>query len=265
MAALRRRRAPSRPCARRSRALEGLSTIDCGAPSSVITPVSWSVRQNVANAERSHFVLSTMAMTSRADAVIARLICASSSVASERPVSTVNPAAPRNAFCTLILPNTPSPMWPTSESASQRTKPPGIATVIPGVPASSEAIRSPLVRMVRCVHGPPARICRATASAVVLASNAMLSPSVIMPAPRRPMTSFLAGCRSSRTWNVPSVRPSDRSPPRAIAPPCALISRPSCSRRTRSLRMVTRETPKMVASSLTCARPCSATNVAMRS
>ena len=62
----------------------------------------WSVAQNVANAARSHFVLSTMAMTSRAAVTIERLICASSSVASLRPDSSVKPAAPRKAFWTLI-------------------------------------------------------------------------------------------------------------------------------------------------------------------
>ena len=61
-----------------------------------------SVGQNVANAARSHLVWSTMAMTSRAAATIERLIWASSSVASLRPESMVKPAAPRNAFWTLI-------------------------------------------------------------------------------------------------------------------------------------------------------------------
>ena len=51
----------------------------------------WSVGQNVANAARSHFVWSTIAMTSRAAATIERLIWASSSVASARPDSRVKP------------------------------------------------------------------------------------------------------------------------------------------------------------------------------
>ena len=107
-----------------------------------------SVGQNVANAARSHFVWSTMAMTSRAAATIERLICASSSVASASPDSGVKPAAPRNAFWTLIRLNSPSPSWPTTDSASQRTRPPSIRTTIPGCPASSEAIRRPLVMTV---------------------------------------------------------------------------------------------------------------------
>ena len=92
-----------------------------------------SVGQNVANAARSHFVWSTMAMTSRAAATIERLIWASSSVASASPDSRVNPAAPRNAFWTLIRLNRPSPSWPTTDSASQRTRPPSISTVMPGM------------------------------------------------------------------------------------------------------------------------------------
>ena len=100
--------------------------------SSVSTASISSVGQKVANAARSHFVWSTMAMTSRAAATIERLICASSSVASASPDSMVNPAAPRKAFWTLIRLNRPSPSWPTTESASQRTRPPSIRTVMPG-------------------------------------------------------------------------------------------------------------------------------------
>ena len=66
-----------------------------------------------------------MPMTSRAASAMNRLIWASSSVASLSPDSRLMPAAPRNAFCTLILRKTPSPRGPTTESASQRTKPPG--------------------------------------------------------------------------------------------------------------------------------------------
>ena len=61
-----------------------------------------------------------------------RLICASSSVASLRPASIAKPAAPMNAFWTLTFSNSPSPSWPTTDSASQRTNPPGITTVMPG-------------------------------------------------------------------------------------------------------------------------------------
>ena len=62
-----------------------------------------------------------------------RLICASSSVASLRPASRLNPAAPRNAFWTLTLSNRPVAQRADDERASHRTKPPGIATVMPGM------------------------------------------------------------------------------------------------------------------------------------
>ena len=62
--------------------------------SSVSTTSMSSVGQNVANAARSHLVLSTIAMTSRAAATIERLICASSSVASLRPDSMREPGRP---------------------------------------------------------------------------------------------------------------------------------------------------------------------------
>ena len=109
--------------------------------SSVRTTSISSVGQNVANAARSHFVCRRCAMTSRAAATIERLIWASSSVASARPDSSVKPAAPRNAFWTLIRLNSPSPSWPTTESASQRTRPPSMSTVMPrdGRPAPRRA------------------------------------------------------------------------------------------------------------------------------
>ena len=132
------RLATRRPPARRSRTsmprpVERLDHRRRGALRRSGPRAIWSVRQNVANAARSHFVWSTIAMTSRAAATIERLIWASSSVASARPDSRVKPAAPRNAFWTLIRLNTPSPSWPTTDSASQRTRPPGISDGDPGM------------------------------------------------------------------------------------------------------------------------------------
>ena len=91
-----------------------------------------AVGQNVANAACSHFVWSTIAMTSRAAATMDCLIWASSSVASASPDSIRNPAAPRNARWTLTRRNRSSPSWPTTDMASQRTRPPSISTLIPG-------------------------------------------------------------------------------------------------------------------------------------
>ena len=65
--------------------------VAAGAPSSAMTADRSDSRQNVANAERPHFVLSTMPMTSRAASAIERLIWASSSVASLRPDSRLKP------------------------------------------------------------------------------------------------------------------------------------------------------------------------------
>ena len=63
------------------------------------------------------------------------------------------------------------------------------------------------------------RRCRATASAVVLASKAMLSPSTTMLAASRPIRSFASGWRRSRTSNALS----GRLPAAAIAPPWVRI------------------------------------------
>ena len=60
----------------------------------------------------------------RAPSTMRRLICASSSVASLRPASIANPAAPMNAFWMLTFSNSPSPSGPTRLRASQRTNPP---------------------------------------------------------------------------------------------------------------------------------------------
>ena len=218
-----------------------------------------SVGQNVANAARSHLVWSTMAMTSRAAATIERLIWASSSVASASPDSGVKPAAPRNAFWTLIRLNRPSPSWPTTDSASQRTRPPSIRTTIPGCPASSEAIRRPLVMTVSWLQPARALSWRATDRAVVLASITMLSPSCTSAAPAAPIHSFSSAWSRSRMSNESSGwRRSS-----AIAPPWVRTSRRSCSSPTRSLRIVTAETWNRAARSLTRARPCSSTMRAM--
>ncbi len=247
--------APSRrsrePCAVATRTVipraVTASIIDAGAASSVSTSSIWSVWQNVANAARSHLVWSTIAMTSRAAATIARLIWASSSVASLRPDSRVNPAAPTIAFWTLIRSKRPSPSWPTTERASQRTRPPSIRTMIPGEPASSEAIRSPLVMTVSWLQPPCARSRRATASAVVLASMTMLSPSRTRDAARvadrrlllllEPLAQVegelgMVALRHDRA----TVRADHRArPPRARRGPCGWSpTRPRIVRRGRS-------------------------------
>ena len=118
-----------------------------------------------------------MPVTSIAPDTIARLIWASSSVASVRPDWIVKPAAPRNARAMLIRRKNPSPHGPTTDSASQRMRPPGIRIVIPSCPASSSAIRIPFVTTVSSRQPPIWRRRRATSSAVVLASNAIVSPS----------------------------------------------------------------------------------------
>ena len=180
-----------------------------------------SIGQNVANAACSHFVLSTIAMTSRAAVTIASLICASSSVASASPDSRVKPAAPRNAFWTLIRLNRPSPSCPTTDSASQRTRPPSISTLIPGWPASSEARRRPLVMTVSWLQGPRALRWRATERAVVLASNTMLSPSRTRVAAAAPIRPFSSAWRRSRISNASSGRLRST----AMAPPWVLTRR----------------------------------------
>ena len=188
-----------------------------------------------------------------------RLICASSSVASLRPASIAKPAAPMNAFWMLTFSNSPSPSGPTRLSASQRRKPAGMTTLMPGWPANSEAIRRPFVITVRWSQPPRPLRCRARASAVVLASRAMLSPSTTMPAATRPIASFSSGWIRSRTSNARSApaRPS------VTAPPCVRTTRPCRSRTARSLRIVTPETRNVDARSATRARPCSSTMRAM--
>ena len=164
-----------------------------------------------------------------------------------------------NAFWMFTRSSSPLPRGPTTERASDRTKPPGIATVIPRWPASSEAIRRPFVITVRCTQF--ARVVRALAiaRAVVLASRAMLSPSITRPAAAAPIRSFSVRCRRSRTSNARS----GRLRPGASAPPCARTTRPSASRTRRSLRIVTSETSNLSARSVTRTRPCSSTLRAM--
>ena len=234
------------------------STIAAGASESVTMAVSRQVRQNVANAVRPHFELSTMPMTSVAPLAMRRLICASSSVASLSPASSVNRPRPGTPSGRSPSRTGPSPSWPTRERASQRTNPPGIATVMPGMPASSDAIRRPFVITVRWSQPPRSLRWRATASAVVLASRAMLSPSTTIAAASRPMASFSARWSRSRTSNARSApRPTaDRPAMRPDQPPLP-------SSVARSLRIVTRETPNRAARSATRARPCSSTMRAM--
>ena len=80
---------------------------------SVRTAVIRSVRQNVAEASRPHFVWSTTAYDLACAApTMERLIWASSSIASERPASIENPAAPTNAFWTFTARKTSDPERP---------------------------------------------------------------------------------------------------------------------------------------------------------
>src|SRR3954447_6861370 len=159
----------------------------------------------------------------------------------------------------FTLRNSPSPSGPTTLSASQRTNPPGIATVIPGWPASSAATRSPLVTTVRCSQPPRALRWRVMARLVVLASMAMLSPSTTMDAASRPIAFFSARWSRSRTSNARSAPARDA----ATAPPWVRTSRPACSRAARSLRIVTLETRNRADRSVTRARPCSSISRAM--
>ncbi len=255
------RRVRAGPASRRSRGLAGRRPSRPGARSSVRTASSSSVRQNVANATRCHLVWSTIAITRRAAATMERLICASSSVASERPGSRAKPAAPRNAVWTLIRSNRPSPRWPTTDIACQRTRPPVISTVMPCVPASSVAIRRPLVITVSPLQPPRCRIARATARPVVLASITIESPSCTSAAAAAPIRTFSSCWSRSRRSNAASGRSRSGS----SAPPCVRTTRPSSSSEARSLRMVTVDTPKRADSSLTRTRPCSATRRAMSS
>ena len=95
--------------------------------------------------------------------------------------------------------------------------------MIPGEPASSEAIRSPLVMTVSWLQPPRALRCRATASAVVLASKAMLSPSRTRAAASGADRVLLrpAGAARGRRTRAP-----DGCAPATIAPPCARTRRP---------------------------------------
>ena len=102
------------------------STMAGGAASSVTTAVELRRR-----AERGERGAAPLRVVDEGDdlaarrATMRRLICASSSVASLRPVSMVKPAAPMNAFWMFTFSNSPSPSGPTTLSASQRTKPAG--------------------------------------------------------------------------------------------------------------------------------------------
>ena len=199
-----------------------------------------SVRQNVANAARSHFVWSTMAMTSRAAATIERLICASSSVASERPESSANPAAPMNAVWTLIRSNRPSPSGPTTDSASQRTQPPGIsdrdARVAGELRGDPQAVGddrqvAPAAARLEVAGHREGRRAGVEGDALAVVDERRRRPRRSRPsrragAARGRRTRAPAGCRSSAT-----------------APPWVRTSRCSASRASRSLRIVTVETP----------------------
>ena len=165
-----------------------------------------------------------------------------------------NPAAPTKAVWTLIRSNRPSPRCPTTDIASSRTRPPVISTVIPGDPASSEAMRRPLVMTVSwlqppwdcgCAGRPRGRWCWRPSRSSRRRGRG--------PRPRRRCAPSrpAAGARGGRR-----PAPAGRGPG-ASAPPWVRVSRPSPSRTSRSLRMVTVETPYRSARSRTRTRPCS--------
>ena len=96
---------------------------------------------------------------------------------------------------------------------------------MPGWPASSEAIRRPLVMTVSWLQPPRALRWRATDSAVVLASMTMLSPSWTRAAAGGADRAFSSACRRSRMSNASSGRLRST----AIAPPWVRTTRPSAS------------------------------------
>ena len=160
--------------------------------------------------------------TRLAAATIERLIWASSSVASDRPASIANPAAPTKAVWMLTGRTGRRP------AARRRTSPPSArahrssATVIPGDPASSEAMRRPLVMTVSWLQPPWARMRRATARPVVLASMTIESPSWTRAAAAAPMRAFSSCCSRSRR----SKAGSGRSRTGRSAPPWVRVRRP---------------------------------------
>ena len=166
-----------------------------------------------------------------------------------------NPAAPTNAVWTLIRSNRPSPRWPTTDIASQRTRPPVISTVIPGDPASSEAMRRPLVMTVSWLQPPWARM----PSGDREAGGARVHDDRVAvvdqgrgrgadAAPSRPAGAARGGRRRAR---------GGRGRRRCAPPWVRDAGGRSSSSDARSLRMVTVETPNRVARSRTRTRPCS--------
>ena len=223
---------------------------------------SRSVGQNVANAARSHFVWSTIAMTSRAAATIERLIWASSSVASLRPGLEREAGGAEERLLDV------DPARTARRRAGRRpTAPPSgrgrraSATVIPGGRRAPTAIRRPLVMTVSWLQPPRALRCRATARAVVLASMTMLSPSLDQRGGRRADPRLLVRWSRSRMSNASSGRLRSA----AIAPPWVRDERGrSASRATRSLRIVTAgDAEPRRRGRATRARPCSSTMRAM--
>ena len=89
----------------------------------------------------------------------------------------------------------------------------------------------------------------------------MLSPSRTRDAARVPIAAFCSCWSRSRRSNASSgwLRSG------TIAPPCVRTTRPAASSATRSLRIVTDETPNRAARSFTRARPCSSTMRPIRS
>ena len=201
------------------------------------------------------------AMTRRAAATMERLICASSSVASERPGSRAKPAAPRNAVWTLIRSNSPSPRWPTTDIACQRTRPPVISTVIPCVPASSVAIRRPLVITVSPLQPPRCRDRAGDGEAGRAGVHDDRVPVVHERRGRRADARLLVLLESLAEVECRLGPVPVRQQRATVRPDDAAVE----LERARSLRMVTVDTPNRADSSLTRTRPCSATRRAMSS
>ena len=214
-------------------------TIASGAASSVRTTLILSVGQNVAKAARSHFVWSTIAMTSRAAATIDRLIWASSSVASARPDSRVKPGRAEERLLDVDPAEQPvaeladdRQRLPADAPAEHEHRDPGVTGQLRGDP---EAVRddrqlAPAAARLEVASDGERRRARVQDDALAVLDEGRArraDPQLLVRL--EPFADLEGELRSAPVdRDRAAVRPDE---------PC------SASRATRSLRIVTAETP----------------------
>ena len=247
-------RAP--PARRRRREHRASSSLGAASVMSVSTSSRFA---NRTSDSASSFEESASTTTRRAACTMADFAAASASSGVLRPKSAVTPLAPTKARSGRMSLSWAIVAGPTAAPVMPRTEPPSSRSMRCGLPAvwMRPASGTEFVETSRLAPGASGvHVVSSSASRpVVLPASSSTEPRKvggIRASAARAIASFWVALRPRRSSSEVSAREVWSAP---TAPPCTRRRRPSCSRVSRSRRMVSVVTPKSRARPATETRP----------